>query len=177
MGSLGPPRGSGGVRRPTRRSRMGREAHLEVQEELGGPLRGLGGVGRPTQRSGRGGRPTRSSWWGREAHTGLGGVGWPTRSSGRGWETHPEVQEASGVCPRDPGLVERLIWSAGRGRKLTCWPGIGRKDYPDVQEAHTEVWEGCGGPCRGTGGVGRPTQKVRRSSLRSGRGWVAHPLV
>ena len=72
--------------------------------------------------------------------------------------------EASGVCSRGPGWVVGPIWRAGRGQKPTCRPGRSREDHPDVRDAHTEVWEGLGGPPRGPKGVGRPTR-------RFGRGW------
>ena len=67
--SRSPPRGKGGVGRPTRRSGKGLEAHLEVREGLGGLPKGPEEVGRNT--------------W----------------SSKRGPEAHPEVREKSGVPP------------------------------------------------------------------------------
>ena len=61
--------------------------------------------------------------------------------------------------------------------KPTCRPGSSREDHPDVQEAHTEVWKGSGGPHKSTGGVRSHTRRVRWTTRRSGRGWVAHPEI
>ena len=58
VGSGGPPRGSGGVGRPTQRTGKGREAHSVVQEGSGGQPGRPGGFGRVTRRAG----------WGLEAH-------------------------------------------------------------------------------------------------------------
>ena len=106
--SLGPPGCPGVVRRPTRKTGRGREAHPVVREESmdplgrlgdppegsGGPLRGLGGVGWQTG--------------------GPGGVNRATWRNGRGREVQPEVREAhpyvqqgSGVLPGDRGGVGR----------------------------------------------------------------------
>ena len=51
----GPPVGTRGVGRPTRRYRTGRESHPNVRAESGSSPGSPGGVGRPTRRT-KGGR-------------------------------------------------------------------------------------------------------------------------
>ena len=136
---------------------MFREAQPEVREGLGGPLGGMGGVERPTQRSARD----------REAHPKVregtggvpGGLGWvvsPSQRSGKSWEAHPEGWERSESPPRGLGGV-------GRGFKTVqevhteIWEGSGGPH--GGMEGHKEVWEGSGDPPRAPAGVGRSTQR------------------
>ena len=85
-----PLKGLGGVGKPTRRSGMGWEAHLEVCEGSVGASGGPVGFGRahPEVQERLKGPPE-----------GEGGVGRPTRRSGKGQEAHPVVQDGSGVSP------------------------------------------------------------------------------
>ena len=108
-GSVGPPRGSGRIGRPSRkfelpywRSGTCRKAHPDIRNGLRGPPRGPDGSGGPPRVPGQGGRPSGKSGSGREALKEVwelsqgtsSGLGWVGRN-GTGWED----QEWSGSPP------------------------------------------------------------------------------
>ena len=129
---------------------MGRAAHPEDREGLGGPPGGPGGSGGPPEGPGEVGSPL----------VGLGGVGRTTQRSGkpiqrfvRGRVVHPDVTEESVDPPCGPGVVGRPSRRVG-----SC-----RESLPVVRECSVSVF-------------GWPLE-ILRVTRRSRRGWEAHPKV
>ena len=144
-----PHEGSGGARRPSRRSVSDWGTIPAVQERLGGSSEVQAGFERSSRRSGRGQEalPEYREWT-RGHPEDPGAVKRPPQRSWRGRESHPEVRE---------GLE-------GLQRSVRNW------------EALQKVLEWLAGPPGGQGVVRRHTWRsggVGRPSQRSGRGWTS----
>ena len=96
-GLLVPPKGTGGVERPSWKAGTSREALPEVQKRPGDPSRGLGRVG------------ILEVWVGSESPPGgRGRAGRPSWKIGPGQEALLDALEGSGVPPGGSGLVGRF---------------------------------------------------------------------
>ena len=172
----GPPRGPGGVERPSRTLEKGREALPEVRAGLGSPQ------GDPPHGFGRGREALPKVWVALQKVCdalpevqnelgvrpgGLKGVGRPSEKSRKGWESLREVRVGSRGPLGGPGWVGRPSQRSGSG-----WEAL-----LVVQERSGGPPGGTGGSHEGSGGVGRPSRRSPRGlgGQPEGSGGVRRP--